>query len=377
VASSVYGWIVTASIFLFVWNVFKPYRLEVLGKALAFGALWGLVVRPVQGMIKFLKVPGRSDEVKQRNVIATGVVAAAVAAAVGLIPLPQRVWCAAELEPRGAETVYVPVAGTLEEQLVRPGVTVRRGDVLARLSNIDLDLQIAELAGKVEQYKARVRSLDLERFTDPAAALEIATAEQVLSTAEETLAAKEQQRRELVLVAPRDGVVLPAARVKPQPDPGGKLPAWSGDALDPRNLGGTLVEGTILCLVGDPAEFDASLVVDQSEVEFVHRGQPVALRLNALAWQTFTGTVAEIAETHIETGSERLSVKAGGAVPTETDASGREVPISTSYEAKMTVDDAEGVLTAGMRGTARIEVGRRTVGEWLLRVLWKTFNFRM
>jgi hypothetical protein len=30
-----------------------------------------------------------------------------------------------------------------------------------------------------------------------------------------------------------------------------------------------------------------------------------------------------------------------------------------------------------MRGTARIKVGSRTVGQWLLRLIWQTFNFRM
>ena len=35
------------------------------------------------------------------------------------------------------------------------------------------------------------------------------------------------------------------------------------------------------------------------------------------------------------------------------------------------------LLTPGMRGTARIKVGSRTVGQWLLRLLWQTFNFKM
>ena len=377
VASSIYGWLVTASIFLFVWNVFKPYRLEVLGRLLAFGALWGLVVRPLQGMIKFLKVPGRRDEVKSLNVAATAAVAAAVAAVVALIPLPQRVWCAAELRPRGEETVYVTVPGTLDELLVKPGAAVRKGQELARLSSVDLDLQIAELEGKVAQYEVRLDSLQRERFIDPAAGLEIGTAEELLKTDREKLEKKREDRRKLVLVAPRDGFVLPAPAVRPQPDATGKLPGWSGHALDEQNLGATFTEGTVLCMVGEPDRFEAVMVIDQSEVEFVHHGQPVALKLDAFAWQTFTGTVAEIAETEIENGSERLSVKAGGQVPTETDPSGREVPISTSYEAMMTLDDTDAVLTPGMRGTARIEVGSRTVGGWLLRLLWQTFNFRM
>jgi putative peptide zinc metalloprotease protein len=377
VASSVYGWIVTASIFLFVWNVFKPYRLEVLGQILALGAVWGLVIRPLQGIIKFFKVPGRRDEVKPKNVAVTAAVAATLAAGIALIPLPQRVWCPTELRPRGEEMVYVTVPGRVERLAVKPGAVVKRGDELARLVNVDLDLEIADLEGKATQYESRLKSLERERFSDPAAGLEIGTVKESLASIREQLARKHQDRRELVLVAPRDGVVLPFLSLKSPGEQGGKLPAWSGNALSDRNLGATFQEGTVLCMVGEPERFEAVMVVDQTEVEFVANGQPVDLKLDSFPWQTFRGKVDQIAETHIEAGSERLSVKAGGSVPTETDPSGREIPISTSYEALMTLDDTEAVFTPGMRGTARIQVGSRTVGQWLLRLLWQTFNFRM
>ena len=377
VASSIYGWVVSLSIFLFVWSVFKPYRLEVLGQILAGAALWGLVVKPIHGMIKFLNVPGRRDEVKTKNLVFTAIVAAALAGAIALIPLPQRVWCAAELRPRGEETVYVTVPGRLESLAVKPGSLVKKGDEIARLSSIDLDLEIADLEGKASQSRSRLNSLERERFTDPAAGLEFGTVEESLKSIEEQLDKKRKDRRDLVLVAPRDGIVLPAPAVAPPKDGSGRLPPWSGNALKDKNLGATFLEGTVLCMVGEPEKFEAVMVVDQSEVEFIAKGQQVDLKLDSFPWQTFTGTVAEIAETHIETSSERLSVKAGGQVPTETTEEGREQPISTSYEAMMSLDDTEAVLTPGMRGTARIKVGSRTVGQWLLRLIWQTFNFRM
>jgi len=377
VASSLYGWFVSLSIFLFVWTVFKPYRLEVIGQVLGFMALWGLVVRPVQGIIKFLNIPGRRDEVKAVNLVVTAIVAAGIAAAIALIPLPQRVWCGAELRPRGEETVYVTEAGRLESLAVKAGAIVAAGDELARLSSIDLDLQITELEGKATDSRTRLASLQRERFTDPAAGLEIGTVEESLKSIEEQLEKKKKNRTELVLRAPRAGVVLPAPSLKEQPEASGRLPPWSGNALDPKNVGATFTEGTVLCLVGEPEKFEAVMVVDQSEVEFVAKGQHVDLKLDAFPGQTFTGKVEELAESSLEMSSERMSVKAGGLVPTETDPSGRELPISTSYEAMMSLDDTEAVLTPGMRGTARIQVGSRTVGQWLLRLIWQTFNFRM
>ncbi len=377
VASSIYMWFVTASIFLFVWNVFKPYRLEVLGRVLAAGAIWGLVIRPLHGMIKFLRVPGRRDEVKAINVVVTCAVAGILVAAVALIPLPQRVWCAAELRPRGAETVYVSVAGRLEQLLVRAGDVVRKGQELAVLTSPELDLEIAEIEGRVIQSESRLDSLRRERFADPSAALEIGTVEETLKAASEQLARKRRDRGDLVLRASRDGVVLPTTGVASHADPAGRLSNWAGNPLDEQNIGATFSPGTVLCLVGDHGQFEAVMVVDQSELEFVKTGQRVDLKLDAFSERTFAGEVAEIAETQIEAGSERLSGKAGGSVPTKTDEAGRERPISTSYEALMTLDDPDGVFTPGMRGTARIEVGSRTVGQWLLRLLWQTFNFKM
>jgi len=377
VASSVYSWMVTASIFLFVWSVFKPYRLEVLGQLLAMGALWGLVVRPAQAMVRFLNVPGRREEVKVRNLVGTSVVAAALVSAVALIPLPQRVWCPAELRPRGEETVYVSVPGRLESVAVRPGDSVEEGTELGRLSSVDLDLAIADLEGKASQSRSRLQSLQRERFTDPAAGLEIGTVEESLKSVEEQLARRRQDRSDLVLRAPRAGVVLPAPAVRGTPGDTGRLPNWSGHVLDPQNLGALLAEGSVFCHVGDPASFEAVMVVDQSEMEFVLTGQKVDLKLDALPWRTFRGSIAEIAEASLEAGAERLSVKAGGQVPTRTDESGRETPISTSFEALMAIDDPDALFTPGMRGTARIRVGQRTVGSWLARLLWQTFNFRM
>jgi len=245
------------------------------------------------------------------------------------------------------------------------------------LSSLELDLEIAELEGRKQQAESRLASLQRERFNDPSAGLELGTVKETLKSVVEQLERKRRDRAELVLVASRDGVVLPVPNQPARPDPGGRLSTWSGNPLDERNLGATYTAGTVLCMVGDRDRFEAVMVIDQTEVEFVRVGQPVDLKLDAFPSRTFSGTVEQLAESHIEAGSERLSVKAGGGVPTKTDESGREMPISTSYEALTTLDDTAGVFTPGMRGTARIKVGSRTVGQWLLRLLWQTFNFRM
>ena len=96
---------------------------------------------------------------------------------------------------------------------------------LATFSNIDLELQIAELEGQESGYRARLASLERERFTDSAAGMEIRTVEESLKSVEEQLAKKLKYQKELVLKAPRSGLVLPAETVDEKPDPSGRLSA--------------------------------------------------------------------------------------------------------------------------------------------------------
>ena len=377
VASTLYMWMIMVSIFIFAWNAMKPIRMEALGRILACWGMYGMVIRPLGGVYKFFKVPGRRDEVKSVNLTVTVIVGLLIIGGIALIPLQQRVWCSAELRPRGEETVYVTVDGKLEELHVAAADRVAKGDRLATLSNIDLSLKISELEGQEAKYLSKLASLERERFSDVAAGMEIGTVEESLKSVQEQLQKQKQYQQELILVAPRDGIVLPPDTVDKRSDASGMLPRWSGSALSKRNLGATYSEGTILCMVGDADHFEVVMLVDQAEVEFLARGQEVQLKLDALPFDTYSGTVEEIAESHVDVGSERLSVKAGGDIAMTTDEMGREVPMSTSYEVLMQIDDVEHILTTGMRGKARITVGSRTVGQWLWRIFWQTFNFRM
>ena len=71
VASAIYRWVVVFSILLFLYKVFKPYGLEVIGQMIALASLWGLVVMPLYQVGKFFYVPGRLDKVKKPRMYAS------------------------------------------------------------------------------------------------------------------------------------------------------------------------------------------------------------------------------------------------------------------------------------------------------------------
>src|SRR5262245_31830797 len=102
VASSVYSWLVTLSIFWFYYRVLEPYGLKVIGQMLGLGMIVSLVVVPLVRLIRFLTEPVRPKDInKMRAAISFGLVAAAVAVILG-VPLPYYVAATFEVQPRDA-----------------------------------------------------------------------------------------------------------------------------------------------------------------------------------------------------------------------------------------------------------------------------------
>jgi len=378
VAAVMYRWFILASILMFLYKVFEPYGLKVVGQLIAAMAIWGLVFQPIYKLYKFFYVPGRWYKVKKPRLYATLGGLALLVAAFVYWPLPYHVLSTLETRPRDADTVYVTVPGKLEEIRVRPGDRVSEGDLLARLTSFDLELEIEGLEGQRDQYREQLDKLIRLQREDRTAGLGIPETKELLETIEGQLDERKRDRDRLELKAPRDGVVFPSPWMKPRKSPHGQLSKWSATPLEPRNLGCYLEPGTQFCSVGDPQRMEAVLVIDQADIDFVALGQSVEIKLDELPHDTFTGTIQEIAQKEMEFSSKRLTAKAGGELSTETDPeSGAERPMSTSYQASVPLPDPDRLFRIGLRGSAKIGVRPQTLGQRVWRLFARTFNFKL
>ena len=378
VAAVMYRWFILASILMFLYKVFEPYGLKVLGQVIAATAIWGLLFQPIYKLCKFFYVPGRWHKVKKPRMYATLGGLGLLVAGFVYLPLPYHVLSTLETRALDAKTVYVTVPGKLEEVLVRPGDRVNEGALLARLTSLDLELEIEGLKGQRDQYREELDKLERLQHEDRSAGSGIPETEELLRTVEKQLADKNRDRDRLELRAPRDGVVFPPPRFEPRKDPQGQLPKWSRTPLEPRNLGCFLEPGTQLCSVGDPVEMEALLVIDQDDIDFVAADQNVEIKLDELPHDTFTGTIDKISEEEMEFSPKRLTAKAGGELSTKTDPeSGVERPMSTSYQASVPLPDPNRLLRIGLRGSAKIHVRPQTLGQRAWRLLARTFNFKL
>jgi len=377
VASSVYRWIVTLSILYFLNKVFEPYGLKVLGQLIALGAIYGLVVQPLVNVYKFFRVPGRLGKVVRWRMYTTLGLLAAVVAGVLFIPLPSHIYTSLEVQPRNAASVYVEQPGILEAIHVQPGDRVEKGQLLAELTDLSLDVMIAERTGQRDAYEAQLLALNNLSFEQGDVAAQIAEAREGLKSAEEQLAESIREREKLRLVAPKSGVVLPPALI-PKQAAEGQLPSWSGSPLKAENLGAALPLGTKFCEIGDPRWLEARLVVDQGDVELIAPGQKVEIMLQQSADFVYVSQIERVAKKDLTQSPVHLSSLHGGDLPTKMGDDGVARPVGRVFQVVAPLpEDEKGILRIGLVGQAKVSTAPRTLGSRLWRYLSRTFNFEL
>lgn len=376
VASSIYGWLVSFSIFWFLYRVLQPYGLAIVGQLLGVMMIVSLVVVPLVRLARFLLQPARAQQMnKTRAAVALAIIAAAVVGGLS-IPLPHYIACSLEVQTRGATSVYVDVPGQVKLVHLAAGF-VEAGQTLVELDDIDARLAEQRLAGQRDQLAARVDSIRQRAHTDDDALLELAHAEQSLAAIEIQLARRREELAKLTIRAPIAGLLTPPPTRPAEQGPRTHLAAWSGRPLDACNVGAHLEASTLIGRIAQPGQFEAILAVPQEEIDFVAAGQRVELFLAQLPGQRLEGEIDHIATEELKAVSARLSTRGGGNLATRTSADGLEQPIGVVYQASVPLDDASSRILLGGTGHAKIHAGYEPLGARLWRSLCRTFRFEM
>jgi putative peptide zinc metalloprotease protein len=277
------------------------------------------------------------------------------------------------LEAENARAVYVPVAGTVVDS-TEIGAPIQEGEPVAVLRNLDVELEVARLRGQRDEQNVRLQNLKYRQTQDAEAAAQIPVAEEALADLDERLSRRLEDQERLVIAAPASGTVLPG-RHRPRKYDSGDLPTWSGLPLDATNRGCLLETGTLLCQIGDSAKFEASVMLDQQDMEFIRAGQTVEVQLDEHPGRLLSGTIREIAEIDLKiTPPELLPA---GALPTRPDESGVYRPAGTVYQARVALEPTDTPLVIGASGRAKIHAPPLSLARRFSRYLSHTFRFEL
>ncbi len=283
--------------------------------------------------------------------------------------------CRSAQENVARHRITAPLGGVVVQVSRHAGEWVERGQTLARLTDWELRRQIVELRAERDLARLTLENLRLRLAGDPSVAPQIPAAKEALADAEERLRARRRDHQRLTLRAPVDGTVLPPPRRQARPDTPGRLPPWRGSPLEAQNLGCYLETGTLYCLVGDPQDLEACVVLDQADVQFVHRGQRVKLRLDQSPGRILAGTIEEIAKTDLKVAPRELAQ--GEAMAVRVDEQGIPRPVEASYQARVTLDVHDALLLSETRGRAKILVAPQSLFRRLSRYVGRTFRFSL
>ena len=250
-----------------------------------------------------------------------------------LWPVSHRVVAPARVEGEGQRVIAAPVDGFVQTVALRPGATVEAGQVLVTLDDHDLKLEREKSSTEIAQLDKLYR----EALTKDDAA-QIVIARSKLEQAQAQLGLVQSQLERSQLKAPFDGVLL------------------SGDLT--QSIGMPVKRGQELMTVAPDRSFRVVAEVDEQDVGALRNGQRVQVLFAALALETVTATVTRIA-------------------PVATTLDGRNV-----FEVDGRIQGSADALRPGLRGVARIDIERSTLGrvwwhrasQWARRTLWRVLG---
>jgi putative peptide zinc metalloprotease protein len=253
---------------------------------------------------------------------------------------------------------------------------VEAEQLLARGVNHDLDLQVLKMTARLSESELQLQTLRLQRRVDPDAAGQIQQVQETIQSLRARVQELQQNQARLEIRAPIAGTVLPPLHRKTAPGGGdGRLRSWDGSPLDPINVGAYLNANDMVCIVGDPDQLDAELIIDQEDIELVRPGQKVEIQLELYPGRSFQTTIQRLALVPMTESPINLASQSGGQLGSQIDATGTIRPINTSYQAIAPIHDTIGLTQIDLRGQAKIKAGSRSLGSRLYRYVARTFHF--
>lgn len=243
------------------------------------------------------------------------------------VPLPAPLYCKCRLEPVQMRYIPAPYDGMIHEVLVQPGTVVGEGQVLARMDRREIDLQVS---AKDAEAKQASKDHDVSLANRDTSSAQVAQLEVQRLTVERELLAS--QAANLEIRSPISGVVLMG---------------------DPRMLTGARVpRGQVLFETAPLDRLHVELEVKPQDLHRAKVGQSVSVRLDAVPFRTFRGSVLSIAPRAVTRSNSHVFI------------------------ARVEVINEEHTLRPGMQGRGKINARWRPIAlSWFERLADSVYGF--
>lgn len=237
------------------------------------------------------------------------------------------------LEGQQQRAIVAPFDAFVSDSILRVGDRVKEGDVIAKLDDTDLRLDLVELTSSRAQSQAQydAAQADYNRAEAKTFRAKIDQANARINLVTEKL-------KRTDLVSPLEGVIV------------------SGDLS--QSLGAAVSRGEALFQIASLYQYRVVIKVDERDISYIQPDQEVELLLSSLADQRFKLTIDSI-------------------TPLTSAGDGRNF-----FRVEAGLEDVEGVLRPGMEGVAKILIEPRShlwiwtreLVDWWRLLLWRWFG---
>jgi RND family efflux transporter MFP subunit len=243
----------------------------------------------------------------------------------GLIQSDYQITADAVLEGKIQRVIASPISGYLLAASVRAGDTVKKGDEMARLNDVDLILEKAKFTGHLQKLQREYRQAQSTRDL-----VKVRVIKEQIIQAKAEINFNDEQLAKTYLLAPFDGVVI------------------EGDLQ--QMLGTPIERGDGLFKIAPLSGYRIILKVDESDIAQIKEGQQGGLLLSSLPNTKLQLNVAKItAVSKINSGANIFRVEAS-------------------------LQDPPDILRPGMEGLGKINAGRASLLWIWTRKIKNTIN---
>ncbi len=386
VAAFLYRWFVLIVIVGFLIRFLEPYGLESIGVGIAMFSMITIIGMPMFKLYKFMSVPGRFFQVKRGRFSIILIVAMAILGLIFFVPFPHYLRCQTIVMPRELETIWVRQPGFIEEILVQPGQSVTAGQIVARLRNIDLELQLSEIESQIKEHE-----INRERIIQQATTVNLSSLDQLpriqsdLQKDRQLAFRLRQQQSELEITSPIEGVVMLTPFEYQSRNPQELEDVDSTSLFLGKHSTAVPQTGQRLCEIADTTNWQAVVLLSENQYRFASPGQETRIRLYSNPSETIQSQVDSIVETDRSIDRDQYEPASNA------EKSNRQVAVrppdlivemvaqldqsQLQYMARVKLPDDVSGLRIGQGGQARIFAGYRSLSARLW--WWINENFRL
>jgi biotin carboxyl carrier protein len=277
---------------------------------------------------RFISRFGKPKQLKLATIVSITLIAAAL-----FVPVSNPVSAPARLEGEVQRQVAAPVAGILKSVHVRPGDSVKAGQLIAQLQEQDFELESSRLQSESAQHESAMRNAMAK---GDRSAMVQAQAKQEEVAAQ--MALVKTQLASIQLRSPIDGVVI-----------AGDLQPLIGNPID---------RGQLLAQVAPAARYRVVIEIDERDLRRVQEKQAGELTLSALPFDTLALRVERIGPAAVQIEQRRAIEVFAGLLDSNS---------------------IHGSLRPGLRGVAHLTSANRPVAViWAQRLIeyWQLFQWR-